>query len=83
METVIQELIKHFTDAWSSPGDLWNPAKVIEKIESMEEKEKQQLIDFYNEGYRDAESEMGIEDKDISEFSNAIEYYNETYGKGS
>ena len=43
MKTPIQELIEHFTDAWSSPSDLWKPSKVIEKMESMLEKEKQFL----------------------------------------
>lgn len=50
MKTPIQELIEHFTDAWSSPSDLWKPSKVIEKIESMLEKEKQLLEDVYEDG---------------------------------
>ena len=50
MKTPIQELIEHFTDAWSSPSDLWKPSKVIEKIESMLEREKQLLKDVYEDG---------------------------------
>ena len=50
MKTPIQELIEHFTDAWSSPSDLWKPSKVIEKIESMLKKEKELLVDFFDEG---------------------------------
>ena len=75
METVIQELIKHFTDAWSSPGDLWNPAKVIEKIESMEEEERQQLIDAYEAGEDNGSHPNPTE--------SAQSYYDNTYGKGS
>ena len=40
MNTPMEELLKHFNDAWSSPSDLWKPSKVIEKIESMVEKER-------------------------------------------
>lgn len=50
MKTPIQELIEHFTDAWSSPSDLWKPSKVIEKIESMLEKEKQFLENVFEDG---------------------------------
>lgn len=46
MKTPIQELIEHFNDAWSGPGDLWSPSKVISKLESMLEKEKQVMCDF-------------------------------------
>jgi hypothetical protein len=41
MNTPMQELLEHFNNAWSSPGDLWKPSKVIEKVESMVEKEKE------------------------------------------
>ena len=41
MNTPMQELLEHFNNAWSSPGDLWKPSKVIEKVESMVKKEKE------------------------------------------
>ena len=50
MKTPIQELIEHFTDAWSSPSDLWRPSKVIAKIETMLEKE----YNFIEQVYYDA-----------------------------
>jgi hypothetical protein len=40
MKTPLQNLIEHFKDAWSSPSDLWQPSKVIDKLESMLEEEK-------------------------------------------
>ena len=45
----MQELLEHLVNEWSSPSDCWNPSKVIDKVESMIEKEKEQIIDF---GYK-------------------------------
>lgn len=50
MKTAMQELLKHFIDEWSRPSDLWNPSKVIDKVESMIEKEKEQIIEAFNNG---------------------------------
>jgi len=47
MKTPIQELLEHFTDAWSSPSDLWKPSKVIAKIETMLEKEKDVIMEAH------------------------------------
>ena len=49
-KTAMQELLKHFIDAWSSPSDTFNPAMVIEKVESMLPKERQNLIDAHDKG---------------------------------
>ena len=49
MKTTMQELLEHLVNEWSSPSDCWNPSKVIDKVESMIEKEKEQIIDF---GYK-------------------------------
>ena len=75
MKTPIQELIEHFTDAWSSPSDLWKPSKVIEKIESMLEKEKQLLEDVYEDG-REEEYQYHI--NNIKPIDGEI-YYNKTF----
>ena len=48
MKTPLQELIEHFTDAWSSTSDLWKPSKVIAKIETMLEQEKKVIINAAN-----------------------------------
>lgn len=43
-------------------------------------KEKEQIFNAFNEGYRDAENEIPIADgKDVSQFSNAQFYFSETY----
>ena len=47
-------------------------------------KEKQAIKDAYNKGYRDGESGSGSSvwpDKDISEFDDAEQYYNELLNK--
>lgn len=45
-------------------------------------KHEQQIKDAYNQGYRDGLEDCGnvwITDKDVSECSNAENYYNETF----
>lgn len=45
------------------------------------QKEKKQIKEAFNEGYRDAEIDNNAEsDKDISLYSNADNYYTQTYG---
>lgn len=50
MKTPTQELLEHFINAWSSPSDLWKPSKVIEKIESMVEKERNVIKEAFYAG---------------------------------
>ena len=45
------------------------------------EEEKQEIIDAYNEGYRDGSLDDNHDKKDISEYSNAEQYYNQTFKK--
>jgi hypothetical protein len=69
---------------------------LIEKIDKMEsknisvikiwanellEKEKQQIIDGFNAGYRESEIDSGIinNHQDIEMFANAEYYFNDTY----
>jgi hypothetical protein len=68
-QTAMQELLQHFIDCWSSPGDCWNPGKVIDKIESMIEKEKEQIQDACNHGIKYGYTTKGEQ------------YYNQTYNK--
>lgn len=68
----MQELHKHFIDEWSSPGDCWNPGKVIDKIESMIEKEKEQIENAFF---------MGRDDVTRKFVNSSKEYYNKTYNK--
>ena len=51
MKTAMQELLEHLVNEWSSPSDCWNPSKVIDKVESMIEKEKEQIVQAFKTGY--------------------------------
>ena len=72
MKTPIQILLDHFIDAWSSPSDLWKPSKVIAKIETMLEKEKEIIINASNNGCRS----RGCY---IDKTRDGERYYNETF----
>lgn len=43
--------------------------------------ERQQIIDAYNDGYRSGEKESSssLSDKDISNYDDALNYYNQNY----
>lgn len=48
------------------------------------ELEKQQIKNAFNQGYRDAEMDLGhITCDDVAEYNNAENYYKETYGGGN
>jgi len=60
----------------------------INQINNLSDKakeiEKEQVIFSYNQGYRDAEHDsldIPLSIRDISEFNNAKDYYEETYGE--
>jgi predicted secreted protein len=50
-------------------------------IKEAKAREKKQIIESYNEGYRDGEHDKGTNPKDIAEYSNAEQYYNENFKK--
>lgn len=52
MKTPIRELLEHFTDAWSSPSDLWKPSEVITKIKTMLVAEEGMIKHSYWEGVK-------------------------------
>jgi hypothetical protein len=74
-QTAMQELLQHFIDAWSSPGDCWNPGKVIDKVESMIKKEKEQIIEARIDGITCAAAFQEMPSK----YTTGEQYYNQTY----
>ncbi len=61
----------------------WYTYKSLEFIEQAKEMEKEQTMDAFNQGYRDGEVDASNPtnmSKDVSEFSNAENYYKLTYG---
>jgi hypothetical protein len=65
--------------------DRYRPKNYItaEEFQQAKEMDKQQKMNAYNQGYRDGEVDASNPtnmSKDISEFSNAENYVNQTYG---
>jgi hypothetical protein len=81
-QTAMQEMHDWLVDKWSDPSKLISCLEVMNKIEELLPKEKEQIKDAYKQGYRDGEHDGKScvnNAKDISEFSNSETYYNETY----
>lgn len=78
MKTVLTELIEDLQDMCP---DYYN--NNYNWLHNSLEKEKQQIIDAFNQGFREGETETMIVDtqKDVAEYDDAINYYNETYKK--
>lgn len=55
--------------------------QVIEKAQDLIEKEKEQIMDAYNQGYSDGESDGCIHTTrgDVSQYDDAVNYYRENY----
>ena len=77
MQTPIQELILDLQQECKSyfeNNEVYLKALIV--------KEKQQIIDAFNQGYREGEVETITSSKeDISEFDDAKNYYNKIFNK--
>ena len=72
-QTAVEWLESEMLKPNLSMKDIFNQAK---------EMDKQQKIEAYNQGYRDAEndaSNIPLSIGDIEDYSNAEQYYKETY----
>lgn len=77
IDWLISQLDKYYVLSFD---DLKNN-EAVQQAKSMHKEEIEQT---YNQGYRDGEhdaSNIPLSIGDISEYNNAIDYYNETYGK--
>lgn len=89
LQKLRQQLKEHQkTVIGKSPYDNGYKCALVDVIELIDgifiPKEKQAIKDAYNCGYRDgySEAENGvISDKDVSEFDDAEQYYNELLNK--
>jgi hypothetical protein len=79
MKTPMQELIEQLNNV--KPQDFCSIEAIKGWAESMLNKEKEVVKAAYNKGYRDSEIEIGVSLRvgDISKYSNAETYYNETF----
>ena len=68
MKTAMQEAIKEIAELWSSPSDTPTYTQIFEVLESKLEKEKEQIINAYIEGYCATHITVDSE-----------QYYNETF----
>ena len=85
-QTPLTLLLNYYNAIVISQGDKITSydvlRKVIKKAAELKEMEKEQIKLAFNQGYRDAENDLGSSLKvDIELFSNAEQYYNETFGK--
>ena len=78
MKTAMQQLLNNLK------GSVWYTYDEIEQliIDEMMPTERQQIIDAFNEGYREGESDAAgmIANDDVSQYDNANLYFNQTYG---
>jgi hypothetical protein len=68
-QTAMQEMHDWLVDKWNDPGKLISCLEVMNKIEELLNKEKEQIKDAYKQGYKDSEHKV----------FKPITYYNETY----
>lgn len=73
--TALQELKQWVDDNYPN----FNKADIEAKIDALLPKERQQIIDGYNQGYRDGESNGDNETMDVAVFSDAEQYLTNTF----
>lgn len=82
-QTAMQELKWFISDGLNNFDESVKVSEIWDKVEELVEQEKQQIIDSFNQGFREGETETMVVDtqKDVAEYDDAINYYNETYKK--
>jgi len=77
-QTAVDWLVEQIDNKDMGEIPMW----IYDFIEQAKEMDKEQKIDAYNQGYRDGEndaSNIPLSIGDIEEYSNAEQYYKETY----
>jgi predicted secreted protein len=77
--TAVQQL---YADLCACGAIEWHDDPLaLAKLKDAVEMEKKQIKEAFNAGYRDAECDNGVKSpKDVSFYSNAEDYYTQTYG---
>lgn len=86
-KTALKELIEYFEQQLrlqrSSEIKYTTEEALVDVIQvcknAQKTKEKEQLINAYNQGYRDGEIQEYNSENDVSEFDDAENYYNNTF----
>jgi hypothetical protein len=79
MKTPIQDLMEMITKV---ENDALDKNMLLSVLKFMYlPKEKESIINSFNQGFRDGESETMVADtkKDVAEYDDAINYYNSTF----
>jgi len=83
--TVMQEVENIVYQLWQADEIEYTTFEKLQQAVTYKgiEKEKQQIIDAYNQGYRDGENaeESTKALVDVSQWADAEQYYNEKYKK--
>jgi predicted secreted protein len=77
--TIIQELIKDFTEMSKKEGDsgfVGRSVLAIIKNKGYLDKERTQIISAFNQGYREGEIQEYNSENDVSQFDDGENYYN-------
>jgi hypothetical protein len=78
-QTAMQEMHDWLNDKWSDPSKLISCLEVMDKIEELLHKEKEQIVDAHGVKHKKS-IKQGV---DFWESTNGEQYYNETYTNGT
>lgn len=80
MKTPIQDLMEMITKVETDALDKNMLLSVLKFMYLL--KEKESIINSFNQGFREGETETMVADtkKDVAEYDDAINYYNSTFG---
>lgn len=87
MKTAMQELIENLSSFVKEIDEKYDRDSLVKRgllisineARSFLQKERIQIIDAYNQGYRDGETDQAVTDKDVSQFQDADYYFNRIY----
>jgi hypothetical protein len=77
-QTAMQEMHDWLNDKWSDPGKLISCLEVMDKIEELLPKEKEQIEAALNVGHC-----IANQDERYKHIQTTEQYYNETYANGT
>jgi hypothetical protein len=83
-QTAVEILVDSLIElGYLHSNEFGQSLKVTEVIKQAKEMEKEQIMDTFNQGYREAELNLNeiVNKGDISKFYDAQNYYNETFNQ--
>ncbi len=80
MTTALNELIE-WIDVYCKHQPYLVPQELKAKAQSLLPKEKEIIMNAFNEGYREGETDNRYDKRDIGEYSNAEQYFNTIFNQ--